>query len=289
LVLVGGALLGSAGTASAYAPAGASPLTMGGLRLLTGALALAAAIPWVGGSWRNLARLFRRRAVWVMAAGSAAFQPLFFGAIDRAGVAISTLLAVGAVPVFAGLVGWVVLSHRPTRRWVTATTIAVAGLALRSWGELRVGDPVGVVMALAAAFSVGCYVVATKAEVDRGAHAVELPAAAYLLGAALLSPLVLSQPLGWAVTPRGAAVTVYLGIMTMALGNLCAIRGMRGVPPGPASTLLLSDPLVATVLGVVVLDEGLPLSGAVGLLVVLTGLALQAGFPARRSHSIPTM
>jgi hypothetical protein len=160
-----------------------------------------------------------------VAAASAAYQPLFFGAVHRAGVAVCTLLAVGAVPVFAGLVGWVALAHRPTRAWLTAILVAVAGLALRSLGQTGPGDGpgLGIVMALTAPFGTSRYVVAAKAELDR--HAAELPAAAYLLGSVMLAPLVLSQPLAW------VAVALDLGMVTMALGNVLAVAGMRSMPP----------------------------------------------------------
>ena len=55
-----------------------------------------------------------------------------------------------------------------------------------------------------------------------------------------------------------------------------AVRGMRGMGPGPAATLLLADPLTATVLGVVVLGETLAPLAVVGLVLVLLGLVLQA-------------
>ncbi len=276
LVLCGGALLGSAGTAAAYAPAEATPLALGGLRLAIGALALLIAVPFLGGSRRGVVRIGRRRTIWVMAVGAAAFQPLFFGAVDRAGVAISTLVAIGGVPVFAGLVGWVVLSQKPNRRWTVATTIAVAGLVLQSWDQLRVGDGLGVLMALVAAFCVGCYVVATKTELDRGTPAVEIPAAAYTLGSVVLAPLVLAQPLEWTLEPGSAALVVFLGVVTMGVGNLLTIQGMKRLDPGPAATLLLSEPLMATLLGVVILHEALTASGMLGTMISLTGLVLQA-------------
>jgi len=50
-------------------------------------------------------------------------------------------------------------------------------------------------MGLIVAFCGGCSVVALRAESDRGAPAVEIPATAYTLVAALLTPLVLAQPL----------------------------------------------------------------------------------------------
>jgi drug/metabolite transporter, DME family len=225
VVIAGGVMLGTAGTASAFGPAAATPTALGGLRRAAGAVALIAVLPLLGGSWRNLPRLVRRPTIWVMAIAAAAYQPLFFGAVERSGVALSTLLTVGAGPIFTGLVGWAVLRHRPTGAWAAATALAVVGLVLRSWGQLRFGDGLGVIMALTAGFSLSCYVVAAKAELDRGGHV--------------------------------------------------AVQGMRGMPPGPAATLLFADPLTATLLGVFVLGESIPPISVLGLLLVLVGLLLQ--------------
>jgi DME family drug/metabolite transporter len=211
-----------------------------------------------------------------MALGAAAYQPFFFGAVARSGVALSTLVTVGVGPVYAGLLGWAFLRHRPTRAWLLATLVAVVGLVLRSWGELRLGDGVGLLMALVAGLGAASYVVAAKHELDRGGHAVELPGAAYLLGSLLLVPFVLRESLAWVVTPSGLGVALYLGVVTMALANVFAVQGIRGMSPGPASTLLLADPLTATVLGVAVLGETLTSPAVVGLVLVLVGLVLQA-------------
>lgn len=287
LVLTGAALFGTAGTAAAFAPAGASPATLGTLRLLVGAVVLVALVPILGGSWRRLPGLVRRPAIWVMAVTSAAYQPLFFGAVDRSGVALSTLITVGAAPIFSGLLGRVILKQPLTRAWLAATVIAIAGLILRSWGSLDLGDALGVLMALAAGFALATYVVAAKGELDRGAHAVELPGVAYLLGSIFLIPILVTQPMAWVATASGLAVVVYLGVVTMSLANVSAIMGLRGMPPGPASTLLLADPLTATILGVVVLGESISPIGAIGLVLVLVGLVMQARALAQTTPAEP--
>jgi DME family drug/metabolite transporter len=279
LVVIGSAVVGSVGTVAAYAPDEATSTALGGLRLIGGAIVLSALVPWLGGSWRGMLALRRRWTIWAMGAGVASFQPLFFGAIERAGVAVSTLVTIGTVPVVAGLVGWAVMGSRPSGRWATATLVAVTGLALRSWGELRVGDWTGVAMAVGAGAGAGCYVVGSKVELDRGAAAAEITAAVYSIGAVLLVPLVLREPLGWIAEPAGIAVVVYLGVMTMAVGNLWVLVGMKHIAPGPGATLQLSDPLMATLLGVLLLGEALTVVGALGVVLVLVGLVLQARAP----------
>jgi DME family drug/metabolite transporter len=286
-VLTGAVLFGTAGTAAVLAPAAASPASLGALRLMIGAVILIALIPLIGGSLRRLSTLLRRRAVWIMAVAVAAFQPLFFGAVDRSGVALSTLLTVGAAPVVSGLLGRSVLRQPLTRAWMIATAVAVVGLFLRSWGELEMGDALGVAMALGAGVAIASYVVAAKGELDRGAHSVELPATAYLLGSILLIPILISQPLDWVASVAGLAVVIYLGAVTMAVANVSVIVGLRGMSSGPASTLLLADPLTATLLGVLLLDESLSWIGGVGLILVLIGLVLQARAVTRNARVDP--
>ena len=276
LVLAAGALFGTAGTAAAFGPDDASSASVGFSRLAVGALALFAIMPLVGGRWRHLPGLWRRPAMWVMAVGAAAYQPFFFGAVERSGVALSTLVTVGIGPVYAGLLGWAFLKHRPTRAWAMATLVAIVGLVLRSWGDLSLGDGVGLLMALVAGLGSASYMVAAKHELDRGGHSVELPGAAYLLGSVLLLPVVLRESFAWVMTPSGALMALYLGVVTMGIANVFAVLGMHGMSSGPATTLLLADPLTATVLGVVVLGETLAPLAVVGLVLVLLGLVLQA-------------
>jgi DME family drug/metabolite transporter len=276
MVLLGGALLGSVGAASTYAPAAATPIALGGLRVAAGAVVLIAVIPRFGGNRQHAFGLVRRPRLWVMATCTAMFQPLYLGAVDRTGVALSALLAVGAIPVCAAAVSFLVLGHRPTHRWTAATALAVIGLTIRSWSELHAGDAVGVAMALIAAFAVGCYLVAANVELQHGAPPIEISAIAYLLAAVLLAPFVVNEPLAWAVTPSGVAVIVYLGIVTMGVGNLLPMYGMRSLRPGPAATLMLSDPLIATLLGLLLFDEQLDTPATIGIALVAAGLVLQA-------------
>jgi DME family drug/metabolite transporter len=69
----------------------------------------------------------------------------------------------------------------------------------------------------------------------------------------------------------------------MAIANVLLARGIHGLTPGPATTLMLADPVVATILGVVVLGEVLAPVAAAGMLLVLAGLLLQGVLVAREA------
>jgi DME family drug/metabolite transporter len=79
---------------------------------------------------------------------------------------------------------------------------------------------------------------------------------------------------GWLLSGRGLAVTVYLGVVTTVVAYLLYGRGLRTVPAPVAVTLGLAEPLVAALLGLVVLGERLSGPSVAGL--ILVGLALVA-------------
>jgi DME family drug/metabolite transporter len=283
LVVAAGVLFGTAGTAQALGPAGSTPLGVGILRIVVGAAALLLAMPLLGSSPRRLVALWRTPAMLVTACTAGAYQLFFFAGVTRAGVALGTLVAVGSAPLFAGLVGWAVLKHRPTLGWLAATLVCLAGLGLLTAPGLTGGSAVGFLLALGAGLCIAGYNVAARIQLDRGVGALEVPTGSFVLGGALLLPLLATQPMSWIATPSGAAMVLYLGVATMGLANVLLTRGMRTLTPGPATTLMLTDPVVATVLGVVVLGETLVAVEVIGVLVILTGLFLQGVLASRRS------
>ncbi|MEI7743686.1 MAG: EamA family transporter [Chloroflexota bacterium] len=294
LVVLSGILFGTAGTAQALGPSDTTPLGLGILRIQIGAVALLVAMPFLGGSPRRLLHLWRQPAILITSISAAVYQLCFFAGVLQVGVALGTLVAVGTEPIFAGLLGWRILRHRPTPGWLAATLVCVAGLVLRSVGSLSgageaVGAAVGsapvtgLLLALGAGLCSAGYTVAAKRQLDLGATALEVPTASFVLGGVLLLPILAGQPLGWVAAPSGAALAVYLGVATMAIANVLLTRAIHGLTPGPVATLMLTDPVVATLLGVVVLGERLDLLAALGLLLVCGGLMAQGILAARGS------
>ena len=276
LSLLGNGLAGTAGTVAAlYALNTPSPV-IGFARLAIGAITLLLLAPFFGGKLRHLPRLVTRPGIWIMAASSASYQAFFFASVERTGVATAALITVGCIPVSAGIVGWIFLRERLNKIWFLSTAIAISGLVIASIGELRTNDATGLLYAVIAGSGIGAYINAAKVEVRAGGHSMQLPGMAFLLGSVGLFFIVRSDLLQVQWTTQTILLAIYLGAVTMGIANGIQIVGLKGISPGVASTMMLADPVTAAVLGVVVLNQQPTLNGAVGLVLVVIGLAMQS-------------
>ncbi|OLT11317.1 hypothetical protein BJF79_24500 [Actinomadura sp. CNU-125] len=125
-MLAAGVLWGTVGPAQVLAAAPASPVALGGARILFGGAILAAVVLATGRGSFALGR-DAWRPVLAAAAATGAFQALFFSAVDRTGAAVATAVVFGVVPVATGVCERVALGVRPGRAWWAGTVCAVAG------------------------------------------------------------------------------------------------------------------------------------------------------------------
>lgn len=271
-VLTSAVLFGTVGTAIAFAPASAGGSALGIGRLAIGAVLLLIFMPVFGGKRRNFFVHARKKSVFFMAVGAAAFQPFFFSATTSNGVALSTLLAVGCIPIFTGILSAIIFHERFSTLWFAATSLAIFGLTLRFSGEIKVESTLGISMAFGAGLSVAIYVNAAKVALRTKENPIEMTSTAYLIGSLFLVPLIFSEDLSWLGSLRGVAVVFYLGAITMALANIFQIYGLRKMSPSSAGTLALAEPLTATVLGITLLNESLTTVSFIGLAIVSAAL-----------------
>jgi DME family drug/metabolite transporter len=214
----------------------------------------------------------RRPAAWFAGLGQAAFNLCFLAAMNEAGVAVGTLVAIGATPVVTGLV-----TRHITRTWMLATAVAVTGLALLVLGQQ--GTPsapsaVGVLLAIGAAASYATYIVAGNAAEAQGLETQSFLAAAFGVAALLTLPWLVAGDLDWVGTAGGGLLLGYLVLVPTILSYSLFNRGLRGVRSSTASTLALVEPVIAATLAYAVLGERLGVLGVLGAGLVLVGLLL---------------
>lgn len=274
LILLAAILWGTTGTSQALAPSGAHPLTVGALRLAVGGAALLLLALFHGEVNRNCLR--QPGITLVAALLVATYQLSFFKAVQATGVAVGTMVAIGSGPLFAGLLAYSVHRERPDRRWLIATTLAIAGLSVLfvpAPGSVTQVSTTGVLLALTAGASYAGYTIAIKRLLP-GNSPDAVIAIVFSLGGLLLSPFLFRADLRWAVEPNGLLVVLHLGLVATALAYLLFARGLRSVPAVHAVTLSLAEPLTAATLGILVLNERLTLTASIGMASVLAGLVV---------------
>jgi DME family drug/metabolite transporter len=269
-IVLAAALWGTTGTVRSFVHV--SPVAVGAARLLIGG-AFLFALAVRSGRLRSLLRTGRstRLTLVLGAVLAAVYQVAFFSAVARTGVATGTVVTIGSGPVFAGLLSWALKMGAPTRRWLLSTLGAVAGCtALTAGGRAAGVEPVGIALALLSGFGYAAYATVASKLIIRGED--DRAVVGVLFGGAglLLLPVLMAYGPGWLLTEHGASAALYLGLITTGIGYVLYGRGLRTTPVAVATTLTLSEPAVAAVLGLFVLGEHLgPIAlGGLGLLVL---------------------
>jgi DME family drug/metabolite transporter len=272
-VVAASVLFGTTGTAQALGPPDTTPLGVGAVRLAFGAAALAvvalARTPAGGRRWRPHLPALLTGGVAV-----AAYHVLWFAGLRRTGVALGTIVGIGSGPVFAGLLHLVINRTPLSRAWTAGTALTVAGAALlgaRGAGGISV-DPIGLACVLGSGLGYAVYADGAKRAIDGGLDAPGAMAGVFVVAAVLTAPILVLEPVGWVLTPRGAALGLHLGLVTLGLGYTLYGWALHHLQVPTAVTLTLAEPLTAALLGMAFLGERLALHGWIGVALIAAGL-----------------
>ena len=271
-------LFGTSGTARELGPDSASSLSVGAARITIGSVVL-----WIvvlanrrRDALPSSAALRSMRSLLAIGGlGVAIYTPLFFVAVDRAGVAIGTVVAIASGPFFAAGLDWVFRRVRPTAVWLRGTVVTVFGVTVLIVAVDSGGagvDLLGVAAALAAGFGYATYSVTSKATMERGLASTTALAIPFTIGVVVVLVLSVGESASWLGTPDGLAMALYLGVVATGLAYVLFGYGLRRLTSATAVTLVLAEPLTAALLAAVVLDEVIPWVGWIGVGVVLVGL-----------------
>ena len=212
-------------------------------------------------------------AMWLSALGILSYQLTFFSAVKQTGVAIGTVTALGSVPALTGLLDYLIYKVKPTKRWFIATVITTTGIvALGTANGVSDFDFGGFVLAIIAGGSFGLLAVSSKRALSTGVDSTYLMFKVFSLAALLSIPVLLINGTSWLATSGGAVMIIWLGLIPTALAYILYAKGLKGIAPGVASTLILAEPATATILAAVVLNETINLQGWAGIATVAIGL-----------------
>lgn len=270
-VLLACVLFSTSATGRAYLDFPGSSISVGAWRVFLGGIGLAGYAAYRYGT-SGLRRLFKLPVVWVMALAVLAYQISFFIGAARIGVAMGTLGALATAPFFAGILGWIVGTGKPSAIWAVSTVMGVMGLALIT-GVSEVRDNLGFFAVFISGVMYAIFTVfGVRLTRTHDVTGAEVLGAAFGIGAVLSLPIVLFTS-AWINSALLVGFVLYIGLATTALGYILFGNGLTHLSPGTVSTLTLAEPVLATLMGVFILGEAMNLRGWIGCAVIIGALA----------------
>ncbi|WP_255308191.1 EamA family transporter [Streptomyces marincola] len=245
------------------------PLLAAALRALPAGLLLLA-----------VTRRLPRGAWWGKAAAlgmlniGAFFPLIFYGAYHLPGGVAATIGAVSPLLVIAFSAG--LLGVRPAPVPLLAGLIGVAGVALLVLRGDAAFSATGVAAMLVATTLMAFAVVLGKRwGRPPGVGLLALTGWQLTAGGIVLAPLALAvEGPPPAMTAGNVAGYAYLGLIGTALAYALWFRGIERLPAASVAFLGLINPIVATLAGLLLLDQTLTAWQLAGLVLVLTGVLL---------------
>ena len=250
------------------------------------------------------------RRIAVIAVLSALYQAAYLESVSLTSVTVSTLITIGALPVFVAAIEHVTGRRRLERQTVATVGVALAGLAL------LVGVPsggfttttaltgTGLALASAAGFAATTTVAAgfaTRTTVPAGfATRTTVPAGfattttvavrpmaglddltaigvSFTFGGVLLMPLgVVAGGVTFRPDVTGVGLLLALGTVPTAVAYTLYFRGLRSINAVTAALTTLLEPLTSAILGAVVLRDRLGLAGMCGAGILAAAVILAA-------------
>lgn len=272
------------GTLQQLAPEGHTPVVITEVRMLLGSLTILAwclfthrlpsnwsAVPW--------------KPMLIAVASVLLYQLLFFSSVEEVGVAVGSVVAIATTPLWAAAVAFILFKKRPSRFWVFATALAIVGVFLINAGGSLQSQRIDwkLLLPIAAGLCYGVEIIAVGKVVEK-----INPETTMLLemglAAILLFPVIFFFPTEWIFTTRGILVSLGLGVVTAGIAYPCFTYGIKYTSPIVASTLALTEPLMAAALGIFFLHENLSISMGLGMLSLMASVIVLI-FEEPNNHS----
>ncbi|MFG2463511.1 DMT family transporter [Streptomyces sp. NPDC048523] len=272
-LIVAGVTWGTAGAVAAlvYRTSDLGPVSLSFWRCAAGLAVLLAVRPVRPRARTAVSEPLGRRALRVGASGVglAVFQTAYFAAVRFTGLAVATVVTLGAGPVLIALGARLTLGERLGRGGAVAVAGALAGLAVLTLGGAEASvHPLGVLLGLLSA--AGCCVMTLITRAAR-AESAGTSVAVFAVTSICLLPLALAEGL-LPHTARPAlllCLLAYLATVPTALAYGLYFAAAAVVRSTTVAVIMLLEPVSAAVLAVVVFGERLTPAVLLGTLLML--------------------
>lgn len=218
------------------------------------------------------------KIIW-LAAGGVAFAvnlALWCSALNYTSAAVVTLLD-NTAPVWVGVFSWLVLRERQGLAYWFGLCLAIAGgILLVSGGlaEPNSQQPLGIALSIASGISYAAYILVTQ-QARKTYSSVFYSWMVSVIGAIVLLIFgLLSGSLLEILTGKSYFLIFLMSLSSQVLGWYLVNHALGKLPSTAASVALVGQPVVTTILGVVILGEFLSGMQLAGIVICLAGILL---------------
>lgn len=215
------------------------------------------------------------------------FQSAYFAAVRETGLAVGTVVTLGAGPVLIALGARYWMGERLGRGGAAAVVGALAGLAVlvlgSGAGEVR---PLGVGWALLSAAGYGAMTLRARLLGQRGVQGDPLVTTAWSVGVGTVCLLPLAAVEGLlphtAEPVRVLWLLAYMATVPTVLAYALYFSGAAVVRAATVSVIMLIEPVSAAAIAVLLLGERLTFAVVLGTVLLLTAVGALIAAESRR-------
>jgi DME family drug/metabolite transporter len=288
-VMIAGVLWATHGTIVSFLPAAVPTLALATIRLIIGGAGLGLILVLSGQKTLfNGNKNIPYPSIILAGVAQAITQVSVYYGIRNAGVTVATMIFIASPPVISGLFSQFVKKERQSLSWLVSAIIIVIGSLLMAFSADRVADGNGLVIGSLFGLIAGTCWTFTGSQL-RSLNKVASPMVSSFIVVTLagifLLPIALTKDLSWIKSWNVLFLSLLLGLMATSFPFFLFTTGSRKIEASHAFLYNLSEPITASLLGFLVLNEKLSSIGVVGYILVVAGLFIFSLWEFRKQGS----
>ena len=217
------------------------------------------------------------------------FNFCYFKTITLTSLSVAAVLLYTA-PAFVMIMSFFLFKENMTKRKVAALIVAFVGCVLVSGIVTGGGDlnAKGILVGLGAGFGYALYSIFSRYALQRGYNSITITFYTFLF-ATLCTIFLVDVSSIFNIVETNPQIGVYGAFMILFVTlfpYLCYTKGMSGMENGTASVIASVEPVMATVLGILIYKEEMTIVNAFGMILVLVSIVMLNcnGKKDRRRH-----
>jgi DME family drug/metabolite transporter len=231
----------------------------------------------------NATTLRKHYPLTLLGSTCVAIYPLaFYTSMNSAGVAIGTVVSIASAPLFTVLLEYLIEKKPIATCWLVSFCFGAVGIGLIALGKDShsaakglFSQNIGILLGLIAGLTYAGYSWVAKRLISNGVHSRATMASLFGGAACVLLPSLWITGDTLFATVTNTSVALYMAIVPMFLGYWLFSIGLKTIAASQAVLITLLEPIIATILAIVILHEQFQQIGWLGIGLVSVSLVIQ--------------